>query len=477
LFEGGFEVVGDLLGDDAGGGEVGGFFEGVVFEPEDVEVDLVALGQLGVGEGLEAVGLLAVGAVLGVVAGDEIVEVAALEGAFLEGEVQVGAQVVDPELLGPGLFLGGLAVEEEDVGLDSLGVEDAGGQAQEGVDVGLLEQLAADGLARAALEEHVVGQHDGRAAVLLEDGEDVLEEVELLVAGAGPEIVAVDDERFLGLLAGLVDDGDAALLAEGRIGQDDLVFAVLAGQRVFGDDGQILLEVAADAVEQQVHGAEARDAVHQLDAEERAVLELLLLRAVKGVVLGEVIVGGEQEAAGAAGGIADGLARLRGDHVHHGGDERSRGEVLARAALHVLGVLLQEALVGVALDIGGEAGPLFLVDQVHDEAAELGRVLDLVLRLAEDDAEHARALAELLQHVAVMDLQLVAVLGQQGGPVLALGDGGGLVERRTRLLVRHFQEQEEGQLLDVIAVGQTVIPQDAAVVPEFLNECGWVGHD
>ena len=72
--------------------------------------------------------------------------------------------------------------------------------------------------------------------MLLEDGEDVLEEIELLVARARPEIVAIDDERFLRRLARLVDDGHAALLAEGRIGQDDLVFAVLPGQSVLGDN-------------------------------------------------------------------------------------------------------------------------------------------------------------------------------------------------------------------------------------------------
>ena len=88
----------------------------------------------------------------------------------------------------------------------------------------------------AAFEEDVVRQHHRRAAVLLEDGEDVLEEIELLVARARPEIVAVDDERFLGGLARFVDDGDAALLAEGRIGQDDVVFAVLRGERVLGHD-------------------------------------------------------------------------------------------------------------------------------------------------------------------------------------------------------------------------------------------------
>ena len=129
--------------------------------------------------------------------------------------------------------------------------------------------------------------------MLLEDGENVLEKVELLVARRGPEVVPVDDERFLRLLARLVDDGDAALFAEGRIGQHHLVFAVLAGQRVLGRDGQIFLQFAADAVEEQIHGAEAGDAIDQLETEEGAVLEPLLLHLVELVVMDEVIVGRE----------------------------------------------------------------------------------------------------------------------------------------------------------------------------------------
>ena len=39
----------------------------------------------------------------------------------------VGAQIVNPELLCPRFLGGGFAVEEEDVRLDALGVEDAGG--------------------------------------------------------------------------------------------------------------------------------------------------------------------------------------------------------------------------------------------------------------------------------------------------------------------------------------------------------------
>jgi hypothetical protein len=69
--------------------------------------------------------------------------------------VLVSAQVVNSELLGPGFLCGGFAIEEEDVGLDALGVEDTGGQTQQGVNVGLLEQLASYRLPSPRLCEFV----------------------------------------------------------------------------------------------------------------------------------------------------------------------------------------------------------------------------------------------------------------------------------------------------------------------------------
>ena len=57
----------------------------------------------------------------------------------------VGAQIVDLEPFCPGFFGGGFAVEEEDVGFKAspartaLGIEDAGGQTQQGVNVRLFE--------------------------------------------------------------------------------------------------------------------------------------------------------------------------------------------------------------------------------------------------------------------------------------------------------------------------------------------------
>jgi hypothetical protein len=103
--------------------------------------------------------------VLGLVAGHELIQVGPHEGRLLEGKGLVRAQVVDPHLSGPRRLAGRLAVEEEHVGLDALRVEDAGRQAQEGVHVALVQELAAHDLARAALEEHVVGHDDRRAAV------------------------------------------------------------------------------------------------------------------------------------------------------------------------------------------------------------------------------------------------------------------------------------------------------------------------
>jgi hypothetical protein len=101
--------------------------------------------------------------------------------------------------------------------------------------------------------------------------------------------------------------------------------------------------------------------------------------------------------------------------IHYRGDERTRCEVLACAAFHVLGVLLQQPLVSISLHVGGQGRPRIarpgsgLVNQVHDEPAELGRVLDFVLRLAEDDAQHALLFAERFEHMPVMRLQFIAV--------------------------------------------------------------------
>ena len=68
--------------------------------------------------------------------------------------------------------------------LIALSVEDAGGQAEQRVDVALLEQVRADGLSGSALEEDVVGDDDRSSAVDFQQRLDVLDEIELFVLGA-----------------------------------------------------------------------------------------------------------------------------------------------------------------------------------------------------------------------------------------------------------------------------------------------------
>ena len=100
-------------------------------------------------------------AVFRIVGRDEVVEIGAFKRIFFQGEVFVGAswravairrrKIVNPgasyarAARTPGFPGGGFAIEEDDVGLEAspartaLGVEDADGQTQQGVNVGLLE--------------------------------------------------------------------------------------------------------------------------------------------------------------------------------------------------------------------------------------------------------------------------------------------------------------------------------------------------
>ena len=72
--------------------------------------------------------------------------------------MNVGAVVVDPEFAGLGFFGGGFFIKKEYVGFDSRAVPDAGGEAEEGVEVEALEQALADAFASATgFEEDVVG--------------------------------------------------------------------------------------------------------------------------------------------------------------------------------------------------------------------------------------------------------------------------------------------------------------------------------
>lgn len=130
-----------------------------------------------------------------------------------------------------------------------------------------LQEFTADGLARATLEEDAIGYDDGGAATLSEQGNDVLHEVELFVAGAGPEVLANGNIGGTFLASHLVDNGGAALASKGRISQHHVkMFAGWTEQTVIDANGRFVAFVTTDAVQEKVHQTEARGIVYDLPA-------------------------------------------------------------------------------------------------------------------------------------------------------------------------------------------------------------------
>ena len=91
--------------------QVGAVFERFVFEPEDVEVELVALQQVVIIVNAPATLRVLIRprrrpfvSVLWIIASDEIVKVGAFERVLLESEMLVGAKIVNPKLLCPGFL-------------------------------------------------------------------------------------------------------------------------------------------------------------------------------------------------------------------------------------------------------------------------------------------------------------------------------------------------------------------------------------
>ena len=395
----------------------------------------------------------------GLVGGDEAREVFFFQRVRLAEGGHVRAQVVEGDFVRVPL-VARAAREEEDVRLDALRVEDARGQAQDGVEVAFLHEVAADGLAVAVGEEDVVRQDDGgaRLAVRLEAAVDVLEEVELLVARRVGEVVA------RGALAAL-------FRAEGGICEDDVVaFQALAEVR----EGVAEVDLALDAVEHGVHEREAVGVVDEFAAGEGFFdLEVRFVDGevvvvVRGVAHG--LRGGDHEAERAAGGVVAALAGLGLYEARHDVDEDARGEVLARAGFLFAGVFLKESFVEAAeaFLLGGE--PVELVD-ARDDFLEVLRLGDVGRGAGVDFAHAAGGLgAEAVEELFVVVLEVEAFAVFEGVPAVGGGDGVLGVG-----FLRHLEEEDVGELGDVLVVGDAVVPEDVAEVPE-LGYDFLVGH-
>lgn len=140
-------------------------------------------------------------------------------------------------------------------------IEDAGRQPKHRVQVEVREQLASDGLARAALEEDVVRQHDRSPTVGIEDRHDVLHEVQLLVARRGNEVLALDFP-FLSRLATVgADHRQGGLLPERRVREHHRPPSTRVGDQGVAHLDERVAVGGAHPVQKQVHRGQSRGAV------------------------------------------------------------------------------------------------------------------------------------------------------------------------------------------------------------------------
>ncbi|OQB85486.1 MAG: hypothetical protein BWX86_02813 [Verrucomicrobia bacterium ADurb.Bin122] len=174
-----------------------------------------------------------------------------------------------------------------------------------------------------------------------------------------------------------------------------------------------------------------------------------------GVGAEDVFVGGDEEAGGAAGGVEDGLALLRGDELDDEIDDVARGAELAGVALGAEDG--EQVFEGVAEALGVVVGEL--VDDLEEGLERLGVAVREV-GVFEDVAEERRE-AGVFRHLgdalAVEGEGLVAAEAgaHEPGPAVAGEGAGEKLALAAELLglgihvVHEFIDQGDGDLLDL----------------------------
>jgi hypothetical protein len=317
--------------------------------------------------------------------------------AGVAGHVGAGAIDVDDlgdvfgaqKILGLALAVFAVGVEEEDVaagggvlfvehehaGGDAGAVEEAGGQADDGFEPAVLDEVAAGLALLAAAEEHTVGHDGGEFSVGFEDGEHVLHEHEvgLLALLGHPD----------GEAAGIFDVFAEVVLGEGRVGED----AVEAGELVVlplvlgAAKGVLLADVGVgDAVEEHVHLADGPGGADGLLAGEGEVAGIAAAFA-------HIVAGLDEHAAGAAGGIVNAHAGLGIDDLDEHAHDVGRGVEFAGLFAGGVGEEFDEVFVGGAEEVGElevlvAEGDLFeVLDEVGEDVVVEGALADLAVEV------------------------------------------------------------------------------------------------
>ena len=204
----------------------------------------------------------------------------------------------------------------------------------------LIHQVTTDVGAFAAFKQHVIRHHHRRTTAGMQRFDNMLHKAQLFVAGR------------VNKGAGNVG---ACGAAKRRVSGDNMrlrqVFAVTA-QGVAQTDCAAVVEVAFNIVQQAVHQRQTTGAGHQFEADKRAVDLEILRVAIKVVQIISlrlnIAVGFNQKARRTCRRVLHHFTRLRFQQMNNGFNQRTRGEVLARARLGFIRVLLQQPFVHIA---------------------------------------------------------------------------------------------------------------------------------
>jgi nitroreductase len=233
-------------------------------------------------------------------------------------------------------------------------------------------------------------------------------------------------------------------------------------QRSSEGEGVVFVDVGiGEAVEVEVHQGEAHHVGRDVVALEVLGEAALFVRSELAVALGvgvgaeDVLVGGDEETGGAAGGVEDGLVFLRGEDLDHEINDVARGAELAGVALRAEDA--EEILEGVA-----EALAVVVAELVDDFEEGLERLGVAVREVGvfEDVAEErgdAGVLGHLGNAFAIEAEHLVAAerRGHELGPAVAGVVAGEELALAAEFLglgihvIHEFVDERDGDLLDL----------------------------
>ena len=344
----------------------------------------------------------------------------------------------------------GLAlVADQHAGGDARAVEEAGRQADDGLYAVVVDEELADELFLATTEQDPV-RHDRRhPAVGLEAGEHVLHEHEVrLLAGLRAPLAEA---------AGELHAGAVVVLRKRRVGEHPVKLADLA----VVEDERVLERVT---VLDGGPGDVVEDHVHDADRPDRAVGVLSVEGEVVGVLalLFHVLVGLNEEPAGADRRVVDGVAGLRLGELDEQADDLARGIELTALLAGAVGEELDEVLIGGAEQVG----ELEIV--VDEDEPGLAEVVEQVFPLLVRDLG-----------LALHRVEVDVVLQHPGERIVLVLDGcDGLVEHVADVVLEVFQGRHEIAVLvlpGLVPAGSDGDKESLAVgclvLKQFSHEC------